>query len=121
MNHELESKIKNIEQEILDLKTATKYSSLRSSSTIYSQPLSTGNYRVTYNNHGNEVIALFFTEDTQGYRHGPARALPLNGSTQTVQIDASYAIWNDAQVSRGDFTVILTIISNYPVVSIEAI
>jgi len=120
MSKEFESRLKQIEQEILDLKTAAEYSSVRSSSIIDTNPLGTGNYRVIYNNHGHEVISSFFTRGVQGIRHGGADVYPPEGNTQIVQIDASYASGDDPTV-RVDYTVILTIISNYPVVSIEAI
>jgi len=120
MNRELELRLKQIEQEILDLKTASEYSSVRSSSIVDSELLSTGNYRVTFDNHGNEVFAAYFTRGAQGVRHGGADAYPPQGSTQIVQVDASYAS-SDSPPVRVDYNVILTIVSNYPVVSIERI
>ena len=121
MRDDFDKKIKNLEREILDLKTACEYTSVRSSSITNSQVLNTGNYQVTFDNDGDEIMSMFFVNDPTGQHFGSVFALPPQGSTQTLLIDATDYQYSGATVVPVNFNVRLTAISNYPITNIVKI
>lgn len=117
MNNEFDKRIKNIEQELTDLKTASEYSSVRSAAIKYSQTVYTGTYRITYQNVGEPVFSLVHTGIISDEEElGGARARTPEGNTQIVDVFTSYIDTNNQEITK--YTT-MVIVSNIPVVNIE--
>lgn len=120
MKNDFETRIKSIERELISLKTAQRFASVRTSSVTYSDLLTTGNYRVTFDNRGGDILSSFFVSDPSGERYGAVYALPPSNNSQVVQIDATDPNYPDIHTPV-HFSVRLIVISNYPVISITRI
>ena len=118
MKNELVSEIKKIEQELIDLKTASKYTSIRSAFHSSSTLVYTGIYRIKYNNNDNPVFSIIYCNFI-GSNYGLAYPRTPNGNEQIVEIDSTYFDGDlDEYVTQH---VPLSIASNVPVTSIERI
>jgi hypothetical protein len=120
MKNDFDTRLKAIERELIGLKTAQRFSSVRTTSISHSNLLTTGNYRVTFDNAGGDILSNFFVNDPSGERNGAVYALPPSGNSQIVQINATTTDPPDIYTPIY-FSVQLTVISNYPVVSITRI
>lgn len=119
MNNEFDKKIKNIEQELTDLKTASEYSSVRSAAVTYSQLVYTGTYRITYENRGEPVFSLVHTgiiSDEEDL--GGAMARTPEGNTQIVEVFTSYIDTTYQEITK--YTT-MVVVSNVVVTKIERI
>lgn len=114
MNEEFGNKIKNIEREILDLKTASLYTSIRNTITAYSGVVSTGVYKIVYNNQGENIISDVYTNKYKKLAGSVSLRTP-QGSEQFVDVDTT------DRVTGVPYTTSLVVVSNVPVVSITRI
>lgn len=119
MASEFDEKIKNIEQELTDLKTASEYSSVRSAAVTYSQLVYTGSYRITYDNRGEPVFSIIHTGIISDEEElGGAMARTPEGNTQTVDVFTSYMDSNNQEIVK--YTT-MVVVSNVPVTDITRI
>lgn len=118
MNSGMESRIKSMEEELLALKTSSKYTSVRSASYTVSGMVYTGVYRVTYGGEDQEIFAILLCSATEG-EWGLCCPRTPERNTQIVEIDSN--VWDPYSQSVRVLQVPLVIVSNRPVVSIERI
>lgn len=118
MKNEFESEIKKIEQELIDLKTASKYTSIRSAFHSTSTLVYTGMYRIRYNNNNNPIFSIIYCNFI-GSNYGLAYPRTPNGNEQIVEIDSTYFDGDSEQYVTQHLP--LSIASNFPVISIERI
>ena len=112
--NEFETRLKNIEQELLDLKTAGEYASIRTANITSSSTVSTGLYEITYSTNGEQVMAMMY-KGQSGYCMLYPRT--PSGNKQVVEINTTR--WNNQTQSYDQFTNKLVVVSNVPVTSIE--
>jgi hypothetical protein len=112
---ELEKRIKNAEQEIIDLKTSSQYTSIRSINFSSGFKATIGTYRATFSDN-NGVLSLVYCSDSEGvWGSGIVYGRTPSGNTQIIEVGYSeYALSG----SSSD-VVPITIISNSPVQSIQ--
>lgn len=113
MRNEFDERIKKIEQELLDLKTACEFVSTRSACVETSVAVNTGVYEIKYENPKSDYIATFIIASDPLNMAVAYLRTPSNPTTQRVEIVASN--------SEGSWTGYVTIISNLPVVSFTKI
>lgn len=113
MANEFVSEIKDIELELLALKTASEYTSVKSVETTPSQDVYTGLYRIDYATNGNEIVAMIYTANDNYTRVHPRTP---GASSQIVEIESTR--WNNSTQSYETFTNKMIIVSNVPVSSI---
>lgn len=106
MRNEFDERIKKIEQELLDLKTASEFVSTRSACVENSVRVRTGIYEIKYENNRGYRIATFIIADNPDALAAGYLRTPTNSTTQLVEM-------------AGDGYV--TIVSNLPVVSFTKI
>lgn len=107
--------IKNIEKEILDSKTASQYTSIRSVDFSVSSPVYTGLYRVVYNNDSEPILSFIYMGTDLG-NWGIAYPRTPSGNTQIIEVDTTFY---DAGYQTG--SVPMVVVSNVPVISITRI
>lgn len=112
MNNEFDERIKKMEQELINLKTASRYASMRPACVMNRVAVNTGVYKIYYNNPSGEPIATFIITDDR-YNRAGAYAHTPDASTQVVDMVAS----NHDE----SWTGYVSIISNVPVSRIERI
>lgn len=117
MKNEFAERLKEIEQELTDLKTATNYTSIKSSVESSLVNATTGTYRITYNSQGEDVMSMFFS--TKGdFMYPIIMPQTISDNVQIVKINTTYF-----EASSSGYTPItdhtnLTIVSNVPIQSI---
>lgn len=117
MNNEFDKRIKNIERELTDLKTASEYSSVRSAAVNYSQLVYTGTYRITYENRGEPVFSIVHTGIISDEEElGGAMAHTPEGNTQIIEVFTSYIDANNQEITK--YTT-MVVVSNVVVTKIE--
>lgn len=114
MNEEFSYRIKNIEREILDLKTASLYTSIRNTITAFSGTISTGVYEIVYDNQGENIISDVYTNKYKKLAGRVSLRTP-QGSSQLVDVDTTDRITGEP------FSTSFVVVSNVPVVSITRI
>lgn len=107
MKNDFGQMIKNIENEILNLKTASEYASIRSAEYTASISVSTGLYRITYNNDGEPIFSFCYIGTDISAFGIPYARTPENNS-QIIEVLESNPTT-------------LVVISNVPVISITRI
>lgn len=118
--NEFDVTIKRLERELLDLKTASEYSSTRSASFGSVDRVSTGLYQVTYATGNEAIMATAFCEMIVGTDvYGIAKLRTPDVSSQIVEVNTNYRNFDTQQMVVGEAT--LRIISNRPVTSITRI
>ena len=117
MIDQLTKRLKNIEDEILHLKDAKEYSSVKSS---FSQRVDvyTGIYKVTFDNKNQQVLSEFFAnlEEDDYFIVG---ARPASGNEQILEVLTSF--WSNEEQQIVTTTVSLIAVANYPITSITRI
>lgn len=116
MKNDFTEEIKNIENEILALKTASEYVSIRSANYTTTATVQTGLYKITYAD-GEEPIFSFIQCQRMDTYHGSADPRTPSGNEQVVEVMTSY-LENNSPVTT---TSSLVIVSNRPVVGFENI
>lgn len=119
MKSDLDEKLKYIEKELTDLKTASEYSSVRSAAVTYSQLVYTGTYKITYENKNEPIFSLIHTGIIADENDlGGARPRTPQNNIQYVDVFTSYMDLNNQEVTK---TTTLVVVSNLAVKSIERI
>lgn len=120
MKNEFAERLKEIEQELTDLKTATNYTSIKSSVESSLANATTGTYRITYNNQGEDIMSMFFS--TKGdFMYPIIMPQTISDNTQIVQISTTYYIASGSGYTPVTDHTNLTIVSNVPIQSIVKI
>lgn len=117
MNNEFDKELKYIEEELLKIKTASEYTSIKNASVFSNLRVTTGLYRITYKASDNPVIATAYKGIIDNYGHYYLRT--PSGNTQIVEVVTTY--WSNADQRYYTDENTLTIISNTPVESIVRI
>jgi hypothetical protein len=115
MQNEFDQRLKNMEQELLDIKTASIYSSVKSVETSASSQVRTGLYQITYDSGDTNIMALMFVGYGGVYPRTP------QGDTQIIEIATAGP---PVDPNTGEYTVYstqLSVISNRKVLSIARI
>ena len=114
MNNEFDKELKYIEEELLKLKTASEYTSIKNASIFSNLRVTTGLYRITYKASDNPIIATAYKGimSNRGYYY----LRTPTGNTQIVEVVTTY--WSNADQRYYTDENTLTIISNTPVVDI---
>lgn len=117
MNNEFDKELKYIEEELLKLKTASEYTSIKNASIFSNLRVTTGLYRITYKASDNPIIATAYKGIVGNYGYYYLRT--PSGNTQIVEVVTTY--WSNADQRYYTDENTLTIISNTPVESIVRI
>lgn len=117
MNNEFDKELKYIEEELLKLKTASEYTSIKNASVFSNLRVTTGLYRITYKASDNPIIATAYKGIVGN--HGYYYLRTPSGNTQIVEVVTTY--WSNADQRYYTDENTLTIISNTPVESIVRI
>ena len=115
MNNEFDKELKYIEEELLKIKTASEYTSIKNASVFSNLRVTTGLYRITYKASDNPIIATAYKGIVGNYGRYYLRT--PSGNTQIVEVVTTY--WSNADQRYYTDENTLTIISNTPVESIE--
>lgn len=114
MNSDLEQSIKRIEQELIDLKTASEYTSVRSANFRSGFNVSVGLYKLTFAS-SYDILSMVYCADASGmWGSGTIYGRTPSGNTQYVEV--GYSSYVDPGSSTA--TVPMVVISNTPVVSL---
>ena len=116
MQNEFDQRIKRLEQELLDIKTASEYSSVKSASFTASTTVYTGEYLITYADGKEDIIANIYCGTSQS-EWGIAYPRTPQGDTQVVEIVSD--TYEEGGYVR--YYVPLSITSNRKVLSIARI
>lgn len=114
MAREFEKMVNSLEEEILNLKTASQYSSIRSAYSV-GTTVRTGLYRITYQDTGEDIFS-FVTGTPVSDNNGTVWPRTPTGNNQIVEVNSD-AITYPSPTSD----IRMTVISNIPVVSITRI
>ena len=115
-----EQRIKKIEAELIDLKTASKYVSTKNSYSNVVDGVYTGLYRVVYKPTDDYIISIVGCGQISGTTYvGTAYPRTPNSNIQIVEIDTDYTDEETQQVQTGQSKMIIT--SNNPVESISRV
>lgn len=117
MNNEFDKELKYIEEELLKIKTASEYTSIKNASIFSNLRVTTGLYRITYKASDNPIIATAYKGIVGNYGYYYLRT--PSGNTQIVEVVTTY--WSNADQRYYTDENTLTIISNTPVESIVRI
>lgn len=115
MNNEFDREINAFKRELLDIKTAADYTSVRSANYLTGVTLTTGLYRITYRDVDEPVFSFIYR--TGGW--GTARGRTPDDNTQDIEIYTDE--WDTESQSVVSHTVQIAIASNLEVVSISKI
>lgn len=114
MNNGFEERIKKIEHELTNIKTASDYSSIKSANFTSSYKVTTGLYQINYAQGRTGVFSFVYCGDT-GYGSGIAYPRTPNGFIQIVEIDTDRSSEGQTVTDEAN----LIIVSNTPVISIS--
>lgn len=117
MNNEFDKELKYIEEELLKLKTASEYTSIKNASVFSNLRVTTGLYRITYKASDNPIIATVYKGIPGNFGNYYLRT--PSGNTQIVEVVTTY--WSNADQRYYTDENTLTIISNTPVENIVRI
>ena len=115
MKKDFDTMIKNLEQELTDLKTSARYASVRSARTTTQTNVTTGLYRVTYENTNVPVFSFVYGSPVND-NWGTVWARTPSGNTQVVEVNT-----DEVTYPNTTHTAQMIVISNKPVVSITRI
>lgn len=117
MKNDFDTRLKNIEEELLALKTASEYSSVRNSSITSASRIRTGLYRVNYDTNGQAILSTFYKEIDSGYCEIYGRTPTSN--SQVVEVVTT--TWSNEEQRYITYENGLVVVSNVPVASITRI
>lgn len=117
MANNFEERIKNMEREVLDLKTASLFTSIRNVTVTHSGTVYTGVYKITYES-SDEPIMSFFYSDKYKKSEGSIKPRTPSGSTQYVEVDTTYAVIEQGGATPVTYNISFSVVSNIPVKSI---
>lgn len=113
-----ENRVKAAEDEVLALKTASVYSSVRSANFTSTTLVRTGLYRITYGSPAGEILSNILCGTSEG-QWGIAYPRTPGTNTQIVEVETDR--FNASTQTVVTFDVPIAIVSNRPVISIERI
>lgn len=113
MRDEYTGALQKIKDELLALKTASSYTSVKNASYGETWQVSTGLYRVIYDNSNNHICAQGYI-GSKDNKWGPPSLRTQSGNTQVIEVVTTTT---DGSIQ----TVPLTIISNWPIISVQKI
>ena len=116
IKNDFTDKLKRIEQEILDLKTATQYSSIRTAYRV-STRVTTGLYKIDYGTDGQAIMSQFNRQD----RNTPCYVSGRTPSSNSQIVEVDTTVWDNQQQQFITYENGLVIISNVPVSSVTRI
>lgn len=112
-----DNRVKALENELLALKTASIYTSVRSASFTASNLVYTGIYRITYGPPAEEIFSIVLC-GTSDYQWGTAYPRTASSNTQIVEVNSDKF---DSATQITTLHVPIVVVSNRPVISIERI
>ena len=107
-------RLKNIEKELLDLKTGSSFVSTRNAQYTPTALVYTGMYRIVFDNRDENVFSLVYAGKSDNGVNGVAYPRTPSGNIQDVEI------YSDS-FTQGTELVPMAVISNVPVISITRI
>jgi hypothetical protein len=117
MTQDFESEMKQIEQELIDLKTAAEYTSVRSANFTSGFLAEIGLYKITYTG-SQDILSFVYCADSSGlWGSGNVYARTPIGNEQYVEVGYSEFVISGSTTE----TVPMVVISNAPIASIERI
>ena len=114
MNNDFANRLKQIELELLALKTSSLYTSIRNVVTAHASNVYTGVYRIDYETNGESIISEVYSDKNKQVTGSISLRTPANGS-QYVDVDTTY--WTQGNEST-TYNVSFVVISNVPVTQI---
>lgn len=123
MANQLADRIKATEDEILALKTASQYSSVRSAYVNSSAVLRTGIYRITFGGQSEPILSNYYiqTSGSEFDRVFFIRVFARTPGTDEQIIEINTTVSPDGGQSSITYDANISILSNRPVISIERI
>ena len=118
MDNDFAHRIKKIEQELTDLKTASLYTSIKNTTSSVFTGASTGLYKIEYKIPRGEPIVSQVYSNLYRNTLGGIYARTPQGSTQIIEINTTYAGISQTPTT---FTLDFVVVSNFPVTSITRI
>ena len=119
MNY-LEKKVNQLKNEILDLKTACIYSSVRPACSTVFDGVYTGIYKVTYSETDEYIASIPSCSIISGTEYmGVTYPRTAQNGIQLIEVSTDYTNFDTQEIETG--TASLIIISNFPVSKIERI
>lgn len=120
MDNEFADRIKKLNLELLALKTASLYTSIRNTVTAFSGNVYTGVYRIDYDNNGENIISDVYTNK---YRQvlGSVSLRTPQGSFQLVDVNTTYPDTSGGTGNPITYETSFVVVSNVPVTSITRI
>lgn len=115
--YNVEKEIKAIEQEVLDLKTAAEYVSIKNATITTSESVTTGLYKVEYEPGDQPILAMAYKGVISNY--GVYQVRTASGNSQVIEVLTTY--WDNAEQDYFTDTNSIVLISNRKVLSIERI
>jgi len=116
MKNEFDRRLKNIEQELTDLKTAGEYTSVKSAEYTYGTLVSTGVYRITYETRPEAIFSIIYGS-VSGSDVAIVEPRTPTSNHQIVDVVTTYYDGNGYVTKQ----VPLSIISNRAVTDVERI
>ena len=113
MKNQFADRIYFLEKELLDLKTASAYTSLRSVNLKTAASVSTGLYQITYGEGESPIFAMAYVALSSFNRCAIRTA---QGNTQIVEVNTTK--WDNNTQSYQTFTNQLIVVSNRPILGI---
>lgn len=113
MTSGFEGRIKKIEAELTNLKTASEYSSLKSASFSSSFKVRTGLYQINYDPGRTSVMSFVYCDDT-GHGSGIVYPRTPSGNVQVIEVNTDRTSGADIITDEAN----LIIVSNRPVNSV---
>lgn len=112
---DFDTRVKKVERELTDLKTATSYTSIRSANYLTGVNVSTGLYRVTFEDTDEVVFSMISVISGKGSVNG---RIPENNIQEIEVYTQEYSQESDTVIYN---TVEIAIASNSSVVTIDKI
>jgi hypothetical protein len=117
MANKFAERIKRIEDELIALKTASEYSSMRTSYVASPVRVTTGLYRVDFNAGGQPILSKFYRQDATVLCYVSART--PSGNSQIVEVNTTK--WDNQRQEYVTYENGLSVVANVPIISITRI
>lgn len=116
MHNDFTQEIKSIEQELLALKTASAYASVRSANYTSSANVTTGVYRINYGGSSEQIFSIVSCKAGSGWI-GTVFPRTPSGNSQIVEVQTTH--YTDSGYVTESCP--LSVVSNRPVASIARV
>lgn len=120
MQNNFSKRLKKIKEELLALKTASEYTSIRNVVATHSGTVYTGSYKITYESSSEPIFSQIYSGLNKNSNGTIMLRTPQSGY-QIVDVDTTYAVIEQGSATPVTFQTSFVVISNIPVVSIERI